>query len=194
MEKFYCFLLSTFGRKKFANVLETFYSSCPEESSEEFFGKCYGFFFFGLSEKFFRGFTENVSTGLSKLVPCVQMIFMGQKSPSDRKEKLYIFCHCWILSETDLLLVGKILTSLSKLHFICSEKHFEDFFTGNLCLFFFWSLIEKCSNFHRKTFERFLKMAFCVSRLTLWVKWFFETFVFFVFLIFGLWSKKLWMV
>ena len=98
--------------------------------------------------------------------------------------KLYIFCHCWILSKTDLFIVGKILTSLSKLHFICSEKHFEDFFAGNLCFFFLWSLIEKCSNFHRKNLRNLWKIpwnGFLCFQINTLRKKVFRNFCFFCF-------------
>ena len=81
------FLFSDFERKKFANVVETVFI-LSRRKFRRIFGKVLRFPFFGLSVNFFWGFTENVSSRLSKLVLCVQMIFMGQKSPSD-KQTLY---------------------------------------------------------------------------------------------------------
>ena len=63
-------------------------------------------------------------------------------------------------------------------YYLYIQRKILGLFLENLCMFFFWILIENCWNLYRKTSERLLKTAFYVSRTTTWGIWFFEHFVF----------------
>ena len=96
---------------KISPMLSKLYSLCPEVFSEEFFQKCYGFYFFGLWAKFL-GFH------LTFFYTIFKTAFYVFRGPSWDKgffnyKTLFFFHHCWTLSKTCLCLLRKILTALS---------------------------------------------------------------------------------
>ena len=79
----------------------------------------------------------------------------------------YEFVFCW--KNSDIIV---------KIAYYMSRGKFSVFSRKVCACLRFWFLIRNCWNFYRKTSERFLKIAFCVSRTTTRGLWFFEHFVF----------------
>ena len=136
-------MFSDFKRKNFANVVGTVVI-LSRRKFRRIFRKVLRFLFFRTFRKFFRGLTENVSTGLSKLVLCVQTIFMGQKSPSDRKT-LY-FLSLLDFEQNGFVYSWKNFDITVKIAFHMFRETFRGFLAGKIVLVL--SLV-----FDRKLFE-----------------------------------------
>ena len=144
MEKCYCFLCSPFLSRKFTIVVETVFI-VSRGNFRRSFPKVLRFLFFWTLSKVFGISPIIFLQDCQNCFLCVQRTFMGQRVFQIKK---LFFSFLAGLSKTYLFLVRKILKILSKLHFICPENYFEDFFPGKFVLFLFLM-------FRQKLFELF---------------------------------------
>ena len=157
------FLVLHIGAKT-SPMLSKLYSSFPEEFSDEFFQKCYGFCFFGLWAKFL-GFHR---TFFYRIVKTAFYVFRGLSWDKGFFKKNCIVSIIAELWAKRIYFSSKNSDNIVKIAFHMSRESFWGLFYRKCCACsFLWYLVENCLNFPRKTSDRFLKMELCVSRLSI---------------------------